>query len=383
MIFSTFSVNLLQRIHGRKLAALIAQTSEDRITERTLRNWISARTSPESERIEDLRQGGRSWLSKDLARKGWSPAECDAFVSGMDACPGLLSGFLFAMHSPFNQYPASLELARKLDLLDQRLMAYRASDDLPGYVNALLSTGWLRDEHLNNPDDDGGAEITRRQVNTATSWEDLAVPVAVIFINTQFELLATLDLEFCSRYLTSFEAAPIFASLLPRFDPRVDLAGKTTIPTTRDLYHYPVRRLLHVLGCMRSTRHDKTWPKSAPTVGEMVLWLELAGEGELAKNVVKWRTGRPFTIEQFLRYWGACFAFLDENERPAAPMPLMYAASVFTELFVKGSREGRDLTFISPDPAFYLHWWNLQHASLMAEAEPLRFGTEKWMPNLL
>ena len=33
---------------------------------------------------------------------------------------------------------------------------------------------------------------------------------------------------------------------------------------------------------------------------------------------------------------------------------MLYAVTVFTEFFVKGSREDRNLTFIASDPAFYL-----------------------------
>lgn len=47
-----------------------------------------------------------------------------------------------------------------------------------------------------------------------------------------------------------------------------------------------------------------------------------------------------------------------------------------------GSREDRNLIFIAPDPACYLHWWNLQHRKLSAGAEPLRFDNKKWMPGL-
>jgi hypothetical protein len=78
----------------------------------------------------------------------------------------------------------------------------------------------------------------------------------------------------------------------------------------------------------------------------------------------------------------AGFDFLPEAERPTAPMPMLYAAIVFTEMFVCGSLANRDLTFISPDPAIYLHWWDMQRLALAAGPSPLRFGTEKWMPGL-
>jgi len=114
-----------------------------------------------------------------------------------------------------------------------------------------------------------------------------------------------------------------------------------------------------------------------------MIWLELADQAELAPYLVKWRSGRPFTAKRFGDTWEAVFRFLPETERPSVPMPMMYAVAVFTEMFVKGSREQRDLKFISLDPAFYHHWWNIQHRALTADPSPLSFGTQKWMPGLL
>jgi hypothetical protein len=65
------------------------------------------------------------------------------------------------------------------------------------------------------------------------------------------------------------------------------------------------------------------------------------------------------------------------------PMPMMHAAAVFTTFFVKGSRAGRDLEFLVPDPAIYQHWWDLQRVALTRSSRPLRFGTEKWTPGLI
>lgn len=136
---------------------------------------------------------------------------------------------------------------------------------------------------------------------------------------------------------------------------------------------------------MRALRASRLrdWPVTVPSVNEMAIWLDLVeGCGELASNLPKWRSGRTITTARFAELWGAYFDFVPEAERPPTPEVMLYAVAVFTELFVKCSRENRNLTFIAPDPAFYRHWWDLQHRKLSAGAKPLRFGTKKWMPSL-
>jgi hypothetical protein len=226
---------------------------------------------------------------------------------------------------------------------------YWADAYLRGWVRTFLEAEWIQDEHLTNPDDGKNAEATRRLLREAKSWEDLIPPVAVFMVNVQFQLLATLDLEFRAECLSDWEATPIFASLLPRLHPKTGrFIGSLT--TTRDLFHYPTRRLLDATACLRTLRHSpgRNWPRSMPAAHEMAAWLDLAGCEKLASNLPKWRSGRTITVARFEDLWDACFNFLPEAERPPTPLPMLYAATVFTELFVKGRREDRDLTVIPP-----------------------------------
>ncbi|WP_312548731.1 hypothetical protein [Massilia sp.] len=79
--------------------------------------------------------------------------------------------------------------------------------------------------------------------------------------------------------------------------------------------------------------------------------------------------GRAFALSQFFTVWEGLFAFLDAQDE------------VFTELFVKGSREKKDLKFIIPDPDMYPHWWAIQHQRLQFQAKDP--GATPWMPGLL
>jgi hypothetical protein len=375
---TNFLLQVFEQMHDRKLASMIAAASAGRVTERTVRNWITKRTTPDPGVLEYVLQGSRETMLNSLEAK-----ERKAFAEGLQACPGFISGFAFTLENGNAEYPAFLQLASQIDLLEQALDMQSVNNNVQDWVETLLAAKWIRDEHLTNPDDGTSAEAIRLQLREAKSWKELVPALSVLVVNTQFQLLATLDLEFCASYLSDWEATPIFASLLPRLDPRsAPFIGTST--TTRDLFHYPTRRLLDVTACVRAMLGNpgRKWPRSMPAVEEMVRWLDLAGRPKLASNLPKWRSGRTLTSARFDDLWNACFSFLPEAERPAAPMAMLYAVTVFTEMFVKGSREDRDLTFISPDPAFYQHWWDIQRQELSAGPQPLRFGTEKWMPGL-
>ena len=377
---------VFERMHGRTLASVIAAGSKDtdgQVCEKTVRNWFRKRTTPDSETLELLVAGGRQNMHKRLEAQAWPAEARQTYVDTLSRCPGFVSTFMASLQNGDARYFASIELASHVDRLELALDDHRASDNLQGWVQTFLEADWIKDEHLTHPDDGTSADEMRRVIRGAKSWADLTVPMAVFIGHVQFQLLATLDLEFCSKYLVEFEATPIFASLLPRLNPRAPTSSGT-IPLVRDHFHYPTRRLLEVTACMRALRVSprRNWPTAVPSAGDMATWLDLAGCGKLASNLLKWRSGRTITMERFGSLWDGCFGFLPAAERPPTPEAMLYAVTVFTELFVKGSREDRNLIFIAPDPAFYKHWWDVQHRKLSAGAEPLRFGTRKWMSDL-
>lgn len=383
-MITTIILKTFERMHDRKIAGVIATAGQGIVTERTVRNWLGQVTAPDIQVLRQIAAKSHKALRTNLDGNAWPPAESRTFVDGLQACPGFVSGVAFSLQNRCDLYPAFVQLAGQIDQLEQQMAAHRANDDVRGWAQALLDATWVQDEQLEDPDTGTCAEYTRRQLREAQSWEELDHPAAVFVLNTLFQLLATLDLEFGSVYLADWEATPFFAALLPRLNPRVDLSGATSIRTTRNLYHYPTRRLLDATACMRMMRESpgKKWPRRVPAADKMVQWLQLRGRGQLASNVGKWRSGRPLTAERFDELWDACFDFGEKAERPSAPMPMLFAATLFTELFVQGSLAKRNMTFISPDPAFYLHWWSIQRLALERGPQPPRYGAKPWMPAL-
>lgn len=384
-MFTTITLKAFERMHDRKIAGVIATAGRKHVSERTVRNWLGQHTAPDVELLEQIMADSQERLRKDLVGKAWPAEESQAFVDGLRACPGFVSGFAFSLQNRCDLYPAFLQLAGQIDELEQQLAEHRTSGDVRGWAETLLAAEWVRDEQLEDPDTGASAEYTRHQLREAQSWEELDRPAKVFVLNTLFQLLATLDLEFGAVYAADWEATPFFASLLPRLNPRVDLTGKTSIRTTRNLYHYPTRRLLDATACIRMMQESpvRKWPRRIPAAAKMVEWLQLRGHSTLASNVAKWRSGRPLPAARFDDLWDACFDFGLQADRPSAPMPMLFAATLFTELFVQGSLAKHNLTFVSPDPAFYLHWWKIQRQALESGPQPPSFGTKPWMPALL
>lgn len=383
-MFHQWFVMVLERMHGRKLATMTAAASDSSVTERTVRNWLAGVTEPDPSTMAALRASGRAALVARLDSQGWPAAERDAMLADLDACPGTASAMVVALQNGATRYPAALQLAHDIDLLDLRLDEYRKKRDLRGLVDALLATTWIGDAHLTDPEDGAwSAPSVRAILGKAQASEDLSRPLALLIFNVQHQLLATLDLEFCARYLCVIAPTPIFLGLLPRLDPRIDTATGCQIPITRDMFHYPVRRLLDTMACMHARRRDGKWPRAMPSLKDVERRMELARRGELAKDLVKWRNGRRFTMAQFIGTWESLYYELPDSQQPAAPLAMMYAAAVFSQLFVTGSREQRTLSFLSPDPAIYRHWWDIQRDALATGSTPLQFGSEVWMPGLL
>lgn len=95
---------------------------------------------------------------------------------------------------------------------------------------------------------------------------------------------------------------------------------------------------------------------------------------------VRWRSGRPFKAARFVDTWEGFFHDLPEAQQPPAPLPMMYAATVVTQMFVQGSRETRDLRFFSPDPTLYRFWWETQRKALAGGDSLMCFGGRRGCP---
>jgi hypothetical protein len=266
------------------------------------------------------------------------------------------------------KYPRAVALAHQIDKLSEVTILHLRARDLNAFLETLRGAHWLLDEHFVDFERPPQHGDPRDWLDEAGTWEECKRPAAVLICNLLFDLLAVLDLEFCSSYLTSFEATPIFLSVMPKV--------RTASPRqsrVRDKYHLPVRRLLTLSACLRYWKQHRRWPRSAPTVKDASIWMKVSPEA-----LTKWRTGRQFTFNDYAWVWDNLFENLELGSRPAIPTPLLFATTMFTQLYVIGSAERGDLSVRHPEPAYYLKWWALERKRI---GEELDFGSRPWMPD--
>lgn len=376
-MLDTIFLPAIEGLSGKKLATHIGELDSSVVTERTVRNWNRGKSKPSPETIEALARSGRRQLRKKLLNLKWPEAEVFKYLEEASAVPGLLSGFVHSMSAPNgNIYPQTLKLAIEIEETSNCLSTFRTANQMRQFVDLLLDSPLIEIDHFRMP----GLEVpsaaqVRKEVVDAVAWGALDRPMGVITLNLAMQLMATLDLEFCAGYLGTFVATPIFNSLMPRMDPRGQPNDNGTYPASRDLFHIPVRRLLELSACLRYFKLHRKWPMQVPSVIEMETWMSTQ-----ATTITKWRMGRRFTLADFQSIWAAMYCYLPVSDQPTTPTPLVFAATMLTQLYVKGDRENKNIRMIIPSREIYQGWWRIQHQR--PGLKELNFGSKDWMPAL-
>ena len=269
-------------------------------------------------------------------------------------------------------FPVTLSLARQIDTLSAAMAECRMGGDLPGFVQQF-NTNWLSDCHFHNPESALTPPLLRVEGMQASEWPALAMPTAVLLLNLQLQLLATLDHEFGAHYLPTFRPIPVFHGLIP-----TKVASHGSASRRRGEIRLPVRRLLDMLACMRYYRIHNRWPAAIPSVNDCAAWMNV-----LPRDLAKWRLGRAFTMRDFDQAWHQMFKDIPEQRRPGTPTPLLFTTVMLTKMLVQGSREQHNLSVAWGGSAPYLAWWERQRDIVEASLDKPRAGTEAWMPGLL
>lgn len=344
------------------------------VSERTFRNWMDGTTKPDQRRLNDFNERTVEWLHRQInGRTHWPEERRTSYFEEIASNVGGASSLVHLLHwLGGGACPATLDLARRIDSLSLALAKRREGQDIAAYIS-LFETDWLLDEHFHHPEQELAPAAYRANSTRGSVWTDLTVPTAVLLVNLQLQLLATLDHEFSMRFLPTFAPVPVFHGLFPD---RVARQGGSA--RTRGAVRLPARRLLHMLACMRYYRKRGRWPTKAPSVDNTAKWMDV-----LPRDLAKWRMGRRFTLDDFDGVWDRMFKDYPESTRPGTPTPLMFATVLLTRMFVQGSREQKNLSVAQGGGALYLDWWDRQRAAAEVHLDTTRDGTDVWMPGLL
>ena len=372
-------MSTIEALQGRKWAPLVAHQTGEFVSERTVRNWMTGKNQPTTIQINTLKKACFQNLRTVLPKKGWSNDEIEKYLVHADQTQGIIGAFVHSMSAQNDYiYKNTFNLSTQIDELAIHLWAFRKADQIIPFIKLLQNTAWIETHHYINPEQEiSTPENIHKQLANAKHWQDLKYPFNVITLNLVMQLLARLDLEFCSRYMEGFIATPVFQLLMPRIASGAVPDENGQYKKTRDLFHFPTRRLLELIACLRYFYIHRRWPEKLPSVHEMSAWM-----GSTSTDIIKWRMGRQFTLRDFENVWQAMFRHVPEKRCPALPMPLVFASTLLTCLYVKGSREQRNLEMTLPNSEIYLKWWRIEKERLQLPPDGLVFGKEPWMPLL-
>lgn len=366
-------IHVVERLHGKKIATLLGEQIG---SERTARNWLNGITKPDAMRVAAIRDEERRKFCLHLKRRGWPENDIDKYADRLFSAAGLLSGTIISVSVESRHiHEQSAALAGRIDEISQQLTELRQGNHINAIVSLLLDSDLIVAEHLMHPEIDGPEGDQRTRLEAATSFSQLALPLAVVAVNLHLQLLATLDLEFCTGYLKKFSLRPVFLCLMPRPNPEADSDSEGLYHNTKDLFHLPVRRLLELMICLREWRVNGHWPAAIPSVGEMAVRMQCEPQA-----LTKWRMGRQFRYRDYENLWTALYS--GSASPPHPPGAPAIAALLLTELCIKGRRETGDLRMIVPDDETYVRWWRYQKAAIMADGGLLTCGDLAWMPGL-
>ena len=206
-------MSTIEALQGRKWAAYLADQSGKSFSERTFRNWMTGKSRPTPKQIRALKKAYHQNLRDILPKRGWSAAEADNYLVNVERTQGVMSAYIYSMSAQNkNSYERTFDLSMQVDELSIHLRAFRESDQLRPFVSELLNTAWIEKDHFIDPDQkDPTDENVRKQIADATHWQDLISPLAVVDLNLLMQILAKLDLEFCSKYVGGFIETPPFS----------------------------------------------------------------------------------------------------------------------------------------------------------------------------
>lgn len=270
-------------------------------------------------------------------------------------------------------FPWTIEYACHIDHLSLQLFDARSKGGLEGFKSALLCSDFAAPAYYLRTSEEGGGAAKPpllRQLESASRWSELDEVWPTIVANVTFSLLAHWDVEFCSRYFAKYEPRSIFALVLPRLNQAVDSVGMDDIPKRRDMFWYPVRRLIDVMACMGERARTGAWPKRAPKPKEIERYISQEGS-----TLTNWRDGtKKFVGRDFYSLWEQmCSPRQEYVGRP--PLPLFYAALIWQELLVEVSATTREKKIYLFDNE-YKFWWNHHYEALMAKG--CTVGTTPW-----
>lgn len=363
--------------NGLKLAAYLSGLSE--VSQKTLAKplaKISDRT------LTKGAEKSREIMRRQLEAADYTSDEAANWLEGHpgQTMPGAISSAVVydAQIDGVMSFPLTMELACDVDRLSSQLFEARQKDDLNGFKSALLCSDFgERAYYLCTSEEGGGTAkpALLRQLELASEWSELDEVWPTIVANVTLSLLGHWDVEFCRQYFAKYEPRPIFALVLPRLDPALGPVDVGVLPRRRDMFWYPVRRLIDVMACWGKFVRTGRWPDAVPQPKGIIREAELKGLEWNDQTLTNWRDGTAkFVMDDFVELWGALCTMCD-GRIASPPWPLFVAALMWQDLLTNVSTNSKDRTMYLVEDD-YMPWWRSHYEELKAKG--YTFGTTPW-----
>lgn len=374
-MFNLFTVTLLERLHGQKLAALFAD--ETGVSERTWRNRFANGWIPSADETQGSLESGKNHFIRLLRKAGWSDDEIKVII---DRNPSWKNGIwlptanLIFFSSPkyAEGYEETLSVAVQFDHLCHAISdAFRAGDVPQAQASLIAASRWLRGYCPKNLDVSEIDELDCK-IKGATDLVELRSYGKKLGDDMIYHVLSCWDLNFCSRFFNGkLQAFPLFELVMPRLAPGVEIEPGTLRflrngkPPKARIFEKSISRLFDFLAVLIYWNKFRQPPTNLPSVVEMAAWFN-----ESERRIVNWRDETTrFTYRNLSEIFYAATSVDENGNASSIPSPMLVAALLWSPLLVR--EDGRIKTWYLCFDA-YETWWKRNLPRLTDKG--LKFG---------
>lgn len=374
-MFNLFAVDLLQRLHGKKLAVIFAE--ESGTTERTWRNRVSNGWNPSDEELEIRRKGAEALFRGRLRKAGWSDVEATEIVArnpswkeGVALCTANLIFFNSPRYAEC--YDDALTVAAEFDRLCYSIYdAFNSGNLSQASASLLAASKWLRSYC---PDEVEASDIDEldNNIRTASDLAELKRYGNKLGDEMVFHVLSCWDLSFCSVYFSGkLQAFPLFELVMPRLAANIEVEPGTgrflrngETPKA-GVFEKSISRLFDFLAVLVHWKKFHQPPSKVPTVKEMAVWFN-----ETERRIVNWRDETTkFTSRNLSEIANAAVGKDKERNATDMPSPMLVAALLWSRLLVRENGKPKSCVVCFDD---YNNWWRRNLSRLTDKG--LKFG---------
>lgn len=382
-MFNLFAVMLLERLHGKRLAAIFAD--ETGVTERTWRNRLTKGWIPKVEELKEARERGKNYFLEQLRKAGWSDDEAKSIIDRIPSWreeAGLPTANLIFFSTPkyAEGYDAVISVAIEFDYLCQAISeAFRSAEVSRVQSSLLAASRWLRG-YCPVDLDTSDIDDLESKIQEVTDLVDLKGYGNKLGDEMIYHVLSCWDLNFCSVYFGGkLQAFPLFELVMPRLAPNIEVEADTLRflrngePPKAGVFEKSISRLFDFLAVLIYWKKFHQPPTKLPSVIDMAAWFK-----ESERRIVNWRDETTrFTYRNLSDICYAATSADSNGNATGMPSPMLVAALLWSPLLV---RENGKLKSWYICLNAYEAWWKRNLARLTDKG--LRFG-ETPLPSCL